>query len=114
GRGGSGQGMWPERVEFAGVGSGWMLLVAVMDLYSRQSIGWSLMGNLEAGGPLQALAGALIKRGPPRQVIHHSDRGIQYASWKYRQPLERSGLIASMSRKGNCYDNAAMEAFWST
>jgi putative transposase len=86
----------------------------VMDLYSRQIIGWSLWENLEAGGPLQALARALIKRGHPRNVIHHSDRGIQYASWKYRQQLERSGLIASMSRKGNCYDNAAMEAFWST
>jgi hypothetical protein len=91
-----------------------MFLVAVMDLYSRQIIGWSLWENLEEGGPLQALAGALIKRGHPRQVIHHSDRGIQYASWKYRQQLERSGLIASMSRKGNCYDNAAIEAFWST
>jgi putative transposase len=63
---------------------------------------------------LQALARALVKRGYPRGVIHHSDRGIQYACGEYRRQLQRHGLIASMSRKGNCYDNAAMEAFWST
>jgi len=57
---------------------------------------------------------ALAKRRYPRRVIHHSDRGIQYACREYRQQLERCGLVASMSRKANCYDNAAMEAFWST
>jgi transposase InsO family protein len=106
--------VWVADITYVPTAEGWMFLAAVMDLYSRQIIGWSLWENLEAGGPLQALARALIKRGHPRNVIHHSDRGIQYASWKYRQQLERSGLIASMSRKGNCYDNAAMEAFWST
>ena len=70
--------------------------------------------SLTAGGALQALTRALVKRGNPQGVIHHSDRGIQYACGEYRQVLHRHGLIASMSRKGNCYDNAAMEAFWST
>lgn len=69
---------------------------------------------LEAGGALQALARALVKRGYPCGVIHHSDCGIQYASALYQEQLRRCGLLASMSRKANCYDNAAMEAFWST
>lgn len=106
--------VWVADITYIPTAEGWLFLAAVMDLYSRQIIGWSLWENLEAGGPLQALARALVKRGYPRAVIHHSDRGIQYASWIYRQQLQRSGLIASMSRKANCYDNAAMEAFWST
>ena len=56
----------------------------------------------------------MVQRGYPRGVIHHSDRGIQYACGEYRRELQRHGLVSSMSRKGNCYDNAAMEAFWST
>ncbi len=93
---------------------GWLFVAAVMDLYSRQLLGWSIWESLEAGGALQALNRALTRRRYPRGVIHHSDRGIQYACREYRQQLERCGLVASMSRKGNCYDNAAMEAFWST
>jgi transposase InsO family protein len=106
--------VWVTDITYIPTAQGWLFLAAVMDLYSRQILGWSLWENLEAGGPLQALARALHKRGHPRGVIHHSDRGVQYASALYRQQLQRSGLIASMSRKGNCYDNAAMEAFWST
>ena len=85
-----------------------------MDLYSRQILGWSVWESLAARGALQALARARVKRGYPRGVIHHSDRGIQYACAEYRRELQRHGLVASMSRRGNCYDNAAMEAFWST
>jgi transposase InsO family protein len=106
--------VWVTDITYIPTAQGWLFLAAVMDLYSRQILGWSLWENLEAGGPLQALARALHKRGHPRGVIHHSDRGVQYASALYRQQLQRAGLIASMSRKGNCYDNAAMEAFWST
>ena len=106
--------VWVADITYVPTAQGWLFLAGVMDLYSRQILGWSLWENLEAGGPVQALARALIKRGNPRGVIHHSDRGIQYASALYRQQLQRSGLIASMSRKANCYDNAAMEAFWST
>lgn len=106
--------VWVADITYVPTAQGWLFLAAVMDLYSRQILGWSLWENLEAGGPVQALARALIKRGNPRGVIHHSDRGIQYASALYREQLQRSGLIASMSRKANCYDNAAMEAFWST
>ena len=93
---------------------GWLFVAAVMDLYSRQILGWSVSESLQASGALQALRRALIKRGYPQGVIHHSDRGIQYACREYRQELQQHGLPASMSRKANCYDNAAMEAFWST
>jgi putative transposase len=91
-----------------------LFLAAVMDLYSRQILGWSLWESLQAGGAMQALSRALVKRGYPRGVIHHSDRGLQYACGQYRQQLRRCGLVASMSRRANCYDNAAIEAFWST
>lgn len=106
--------VWVADITYVPTAQGWLFLAAVMDLYSRQILGWSLWENLEAGGALQALARALVKRGYPCGVIHHSDRGIQYASALYRGQLQRCGLLASMSRKANCYDNAAMEAFWST
>lgn len=106
--------VWVADITYVPTAQGWLFLAAVMDLYSRQILGWSLWENLEAGGAFQALARALVKRGHPRGVIHHSDRGIQYASAIYRAQLQRCGLLASMSRKANCYDNAAMEAFWST
>jgi transposase InsO family protein len=106
--------VWVADITYVPTAEGWLFLAAVMDLFSRQIVGWSLWQSLEAGGPLQALARALANRRPPRGVIHHSDQGIQYACRDYRQLLQRHGLIASMSRRGNCYDNAAMEAFWST
>ena len=106
--------VWVADITYVPTTEGWLFVAAVMDLYSRQLLGWSIWESLEAGGALQALNRALTRRRYPRGVIHHSDRGIQYACWEYRQQLERCGLVASMSRKGNCYDNAAMEAFWST
>ena len=106
--------VWVADLTYVRTAEGWLFLAAVMDLYSRQILGWSLWESLHAAGALQALSRALDKRGHPRGVIHHSDRGLQYACWQYRQKLRRYGLVASMSRKANCYDNAAMEAFWST
>lgn len=106
--------VWVADITYVPTAEGWLFLAAVMDLYSRQILGWSVWESLAAGGALQALNRALVRRGDPRGVIHHSDRGIQYACVEYRRALQRQGLIASMSRKGNCYDNAAMEAFWST
>ncbi len=106
--------VWVADITYVPTAQGWLFLAAVMDLYSRQILGWSIWESLEAGGAIQALNRALAKRRYPRRVIHHSDRGIQYACREYRQQLERCGLVASMSRKANCYDNAAMEAFWST
>jgi len=106
--------VWVADITYVPTAEGWLFVAAVMDLYSRQILGWSVWESLAAGGALQALARAMVKRGYPNGVIHHSDRGVQYASGEYRRQLRQNGLIASMSRKGNCYDNAAMEAFWST
>jgi putative transposase len=106
--------IWVADITYVPTAQGWLFLAGVMDLYSRQILGWSLWESMHAGGALQALSRALVKRGYPRGVIHHSDRGLQYACAEYRQQLRRYGLVASMSRKANCYDNAAMEAFWST
>jgi transposase InsO family protein len=106
--------VWVADITYVPTAQGWLFVAAVMDLYSRQILGWSVWESLAAGGALQALARALVKRGYPAGVIHHSDRGVQYASGEYRRQLQQHGLIASMSRKANCYDNAAMEAFWST
>jgi putative transposase len=106
--------VWVADITYIPTAQGYLFLAAVMDLYSRLIVGWSLWRRLEASGALQALNRALANRRYPRGVIHHSDRGVQYASMEYRKRLKQCGLIASMSRKGNCYDNAAMEAFWST
>src|SRR5688572_12392862 len=106
--------VWVADITYVPTAEGFLFLAAVMDLYSRMILGWSLWRRLETAGALHALERALTKRRYPKGVIHHSDQGVQYASLEYRKLLKRSGLVASMSRKGNCYDNAAMEAFWST
>jgi putative transposase len=106
--------VWVADITYIPTTQGWLYLAAVMDLYSRLILGWSLWESLQATGALQALSQALAQRGYPRGVIHHSDQGLQYACREYRQRLQRYGFLASMSRRGNCYDNAAIEAFWST
>src|SRR6266436_1116084 len=87
---------------------------SIMDLYSRKIVGWAMSERIDTVLVLKALAMALLHRHPPANLLFHSDRGVQYASGDYRQALNQAGLIASMSRSGNCYDNAAMESFWST
>lgn len=106
--------VWVADITYVPTAEGWLFVAAVMDLYSRQILGWSVWESLAASGALHALSRALLKRGRPTGVIHHSDRGVQYACGEYRRQLQEHRLTASMSRKGNCYDNAAMEAFWST
>ena len=106
--------VWVSDITYVPTAEGWLFLAAVMDLYSRQILGWAVWESLEAGGALQALKRALANRDHPTGVIHHSDRGIQYACHAYREQLKAADLAPSMSRRGNCYDNAAMEAFWST
>jgi transposase InsO family protein len=93
---------------------GWLYLAVIMDLYSRRIIGWAFAHHLGTELVAAALAMALVHRQPPQGLVHHSDRGVQYASAAYRQLLKAHGVIASMSRKGCCYDNAAAEAFFST
>ena len=95
-------------------GQGWLYLVAVLDVFTRRVIGWAMSPILDAPLVSTALRMALSKRRLARSLILHSDRGNQFASAAYRQILTEHGLVASMSRPGNCYDNAFIESFWST
>lgn len=91
--------VWVADITYVPTAEGWLFVAAVMDLYSRQILGWSVWDSLEAAGALQALARALHKRGYPSGVIHHSDRGIQYACQAYRAALASQHLLASMSKR---------------
>jgi putative transposase len=95
-------------------GQGWLYLVAVLDLCSRRVVGWAMHQSLDARLVSAALRMALLQRRPRTKLIVHSDRGSQFASGAYRHLLAQHGLIASMSRSGNCYDNAFIESFWSS
>jgi len=106
--------IWVADITYVATGQNWVYVAAVLDLYSRRIVGWAVSPHINTALVMQALAMALSHRQPPAGLIFHSDRGVQYASSAYRQALEQAQLVASMSRQGNCYDNAAMEAFWST
>ena len=106
--------VWVSDITYLRTAEGWLYLAAVMDLYSRRVIGWSMQEHLETRLPLAALEMALQSRDEVERTVHHSDRGCQYASQAYRAALAHNALEASMSRAGNCFDNAAMESFWST
>jgi putative transposase len=95
-------------------GQGWLYLVAVLDVFSRRVVGWAMSPILDAPLAIAALGMALRQRRPTQSLIVHSDRGTQFASAAYRQLLAQHGLVASMSRPGNCYDNAFIESFWSS
>jgi len=91
---------------------GWLYLAAVMDLFTRRIVGWAVSHRLTRQLMLTALRNAILQRRPGTGLLHHSDRGSQYASREYRAELRKHGFIASMSGKGNCYDNATMESFF--
>jgi len=93
---------------------GWLYLSTVMDLYSRRIVGWAMRDHLRTELPLTALRMAISAQRPGAGLIHHSDRGVQYASHDYRAALAAAGITASMSRKADCYDNAPMESFFHT
>ena len=93
---------------------GWLYLAGVMDLYSRRIVGWAMGSRISRHLVERALWMAICNRGPKPGLLHHSDRGCQYASHDYRKLLERRGIVCSMSRKGNCWDNAVMESFFGT
>ena len=93
---------------------GWSYLAVILDLFSRSVVGWSLATDMSTDLPLAALRMALGRRLPNRNLLHHSDRGCQYTSAEYRRALDDHGIVASMSRKGNCWDNAVAESFFST
>jgi putative transposase len=106
--------IWVADITYVKTGGSWLYVAAVMDLYSRKIVGWAMGESIDTALILKALFMALLHRHPPANLLFHSDRGVQYASADYRAVLAQAGLVASMSRKGNCYDNAAMESFWST
>ena len=106
--------VWVTDITYVETEEGWLYLAGVLDLYSRRLVGWAMSSSLATALPLAALHMALTHRQPPPGLVHHSDRGVQYASAEYRRVLHQHRLVASMSRRGNCYDNATMESFWST
>jgi transposase InsO family protein len=103
---------WVSDITYIRTRSGWLYLAAVMDLFSRKIVGWAMAPSMPAELVCSALQMAIAQRQPPAGLIVHSDRGSQYASEAHRRLLERHGLRASMSRKGNCWDNAVMERFF--
>ena len=106
--------IWVGDITYIETQEGWLYLAAILDRYSRKIVGWAMSERIDTALVLKALAMALRHRRPPVNLLLHSDRGVQYASADYRRALAQAGLVASMSRKGNCYDNATMESFWST
>jgi putative transposase len=106
--------IWVGDITYIRTPEGWLFLAAILDLYSRRIVGWSMGPWIDTDLILAALQMALTRHPAPPGLLFHSDRGVQYASSAYRQALTQAGLLASMSRSGNCYDNAAMESFWST
>jgi putative transposase len=105
---------WVGDITYIWTHEGWLYLAVLIDLFSRRVVGWSMSDTLATELPLRAMNMAIATRRPPRGLLHHTDRGCQYASIEYRQVLEAHGMIASMSRKGNCWDNAVAESFFAT
>lgn len=103
---------WVTDITHVGTGRGWLYLAAVLDLYSRKVIGWATSTKLGGSLVIQALDMAMAQRHPPRGLIVHSDRGSQFTGEAYQQYLRRYGIQCSMSRAGNCWDNAVMERFF--
>jgi transposase InsO family protein len=105
---------WVGDVTYLPVLEGWLYLAVLLDLFSRRVVGYALSERNDAALALAALRQALALRQPPRGLVHHSDRGSPYASDDYRELIDRHGIVPSMSRKGDCYDNAVAESFFST
>jgi putative transposase len=107
---------WACDLTYVWTDQGWLYLSVVLDLFSRKVVGWSMSDDLKTRGVAEALAMAIARRKPAKDagLLHHSDRGVQYACELYRSMLEEHGITASMSRAGNCYDNAVAESFFGT
>ncbi len=106
--------IWLADITYIETDQGWLYLAAIMDLHSRRIVGWAMRDHLRTELPLAALRMAIQTRRPAVGLLHHSDRGVQYASGDYRCALRSAGIEASMSRKADCYDNAPMESFFHT
>jgi putative transposase len=106
--------VWLCDITYIPTAEGFVYLAGVMDLCSRRIVGWSMQEHLRVELVRDALAMATARRDPPPGLIHHSDRGVQYCCGAYRAELQAWGMVASMSRTGDCYDNAPVESFWAT
>jgi len=104
--------VWTADITYVWTLEGWMYLAVVMDLYSRQIVGWAMDKRMKKQLVIDALSMAYWQRRPPRGVLQHSDRGSQYASHEYQKQLKLFGMKPSMSRKGNCWDNSPTERFF--
>jgi putative transposase len=105
---------WVTDMTYLWTPQGWLYLAVIIDLFSRRIVGWAMSERIDRNLALDALRMALAQRRPPRGLIHHSDRGSQYASGDYQQLLAQHGLRGSMSRRGDCWDNAVAESFFAS
>lgn len=106
--------VWTADITYIPTAEGWLYLAVVMDLFTRMIVGWSMGARMTRDLTIDAIRMAYFRRRPDAGLMHHSDRGSQYASRDYQQVLEDYGMIVSMSRKGNCWDNAPMESFFNS
>ena len=105
---------WVTDITYIWTPQGWLYLAVVIDLFSRRVVGWSMSERIDRKLALDALRMALAQRRPQRGLIHHSDRGSQYASGDYQRLLATNGIVGSMSRRGDCWDNAVAESFFAS
>jgi putative transposase len=105
---------WVTDITYVWTREGWAYVAAILDLFSRAVVGWAVDSSLSTALPLEALRRAVQRRRPSAGLLHHSDRGCQYTSNEYREALGKLGITVSMSRTGNCWDNAVAESFFST
>ena len=106
--------IWLADLTYIPTGEGWLYLAAILDMHTRKIVGWCMRDTLHVEIALEALNMAVQRQRPPPGLLHHSDRGIQYAAEAYRSALAASHMTPSMSRKGDCWDNAPMESFFHT
>jgi putative transposase len=106
--------VWVSDITYVHTDEGWLYVAAIKDLFNKKIVGWAMMDHMRTALVSQALWMAFKQERPAPGLIQHSDRGSQYASGEYRALLEQFGMKASMSRRGNCYDNAPMESFWAS
>ena len=105
---------WAGDITYVWTVEGWLYLAVILDLFSRRVVGWTTSNRIDQHLTRRVLSMALDARHPQENLLHHSDRGSQYAARDYRRELEQRGIVCSMSRKGDCYDNAVLEAFFAT
>ena len=105
---------WVGDITYIPTLDGWLYLAVLLDLFSRRVVGWAMSNTIDTDLALEALTNALDRRRPPAQLVHHTDRDSRYCSHAYQVVLDKHGLEPSMSRRGNCWDNAVAESFFAT